>query len=504
MSDLRFDGRVAIVTGAGNGLGRSHALLLASRGCKVVVNDLGGGATAAASRARRPTRSSRRSRRRAARPSRTTTPSRTATKIVQTRARHVEAHRHRRQQRGHPARHVVPEDDRRRTGTSSTACTCSAASASRRPRGTTCARPATAASIFTASAAGIYGNFGQANYAMAKLGLVGLSNTLAIEGKKKNVLVNTIAPIAGSRLTETVLPKDIIDALKPEYVSPLVAWLCARELRGDRRPLRGRRRPLREASLGAHRRASCSSSAARSRPSRSRSAWGAITSFDEGRRIPTEHQRVDGADPRQPRVEERSAATSSSMSTRRSATSSRRRSRRYDERDLALYALGVGAGAEPARRRELQYVYENASDFKALPTFGVVPALGMVFDMAKRGETAPGLNYGFDRILHGEQYTELKRPLPPHAKLTHKAKIKDICDKGKGAVVVTAITTFDERRQRARLQRAHHVRARRRRLGRRARPERRRSTSRRIARPTRSSRRRSARTRRCSIASRAT
>lgn len=114
------------------------------------------------------------------------------------------------------------------------------------------------------------------------------------------------------------------------------------------------------------------------------------------------------------------------------------------EKDLILYALGVGAGADPTHAAELQVLYEgNADGFVALPTFGVVPALNAVFQKVAEGALAPGLNFGLDRVLHGEQYTELLRPLPVKARLRHEAHVKDIWDKGKHAVIVTHIDSFD-------------------------------------------------------------
>jgi NAD(P)-dependent dehydrogenase (short-subunit alcohol dehydrogenase family) len=81
--------------------------------------------------------------------------------------------------------------------------------------------------IMTSSASGIYGNFGQSNYSAAKMGLVGFGQTLALEGEKYNVKTNIIAPVAASRMTESLMPPQILEKLRPECVAPLVVYLCS-------------------------------------------------------------------------------------------------------------------------------------------------------------------------------------------------------------------------------------------------------------------------------------
>jgi NAD(P)-dependent dehydrogenase (short-subunit alcohol dehydrogenase family) len=84
--------------------------------------------------------------------------------------------------------------------------------------------------VVATSTSGLFGNFGQANYSAAKLGLVGLINTLAQEGAKYNIKANALAPIAATRMTEDILPPEVFKKLTPEYVAPVMAYLCTDEV----------------------------------------------------------------------------------------------------------------------------------------------------------------------------------------------------------------------------------------------------------------------------------
>ncbi|MEZ4389985.1 MAG: SDR family NAD(P)-dependent oxidoreductase [Polyangiales bacterium] len=440
-NELRFDGRVAIVTGAGNGLGRSHALLLASRGAKVVVNDLGGAHTGGG-------RSS----------------AAADAVVAEIRAAGGEA---------------VANYDSVEDGASIVKSAIDAfgrvdivvnnagilrdvsfAKMTEQDwelvyrvhvlgayRVTAAAWPYLREQkygrvIFTSSAAGIYGNFGQANYSMAKLGVAGFANTLAIEGRKSNVLVNTIAPIAGSRMTETVLPKELLDALKPEYVSALVAVLgheSSEETGGLFEVGGGFYSKLRwERTEGATFRLGRALS-----PEDVRGRWGDITSFAKtthpGSVAESMQSIMNNVEAGPSRGGNEFIDVDAALGYEFPEFTSR-----HDERDMALYALGVGAGRDPLDAADLRYVFELGDGFQALPTYAVVPVVNAILEMGKRGESAPGLNFGLDRVLHGEQYTELLAPWPTKAKLKHRSRVKAIYDKGKGAVVVNETKTFDE------------------------------------------------------------
>ncbi len=230
MVDIGFDNRVAIVTGAGGGLGRCHALELARRGARLVVNDLGGAIDGSGSDA---------------------TP---AQKVVQ----EIEA----------LGGEAVANGDSVGTPEGGAAIVQAALDAFgridivvnnagilrdktfhkmeqsdvdsvldvhlrgafnvTRPAWTHMRDQGYGRVVMTSSNAGILGNFGQTNYGAAKMGLVGMTNVLALEGAKYNIRVNAIAPVARTRMTEDILGP-LAEKLNPEQISPVVAWLASED-----------------------------------------------------------------------------------------------------------------------------------------------------------------------------------------------------------------------------------------------------------------------------------
>ena len=226
---LKFDGKVAIVTGAGNGLGRSHALALAKRGAKVVINDLGGARDGTSSSA--------------------TAAQKVVDEIV---AAGGEAMANAASVTDVAAVEKMVADVMAKWGRidilvnnagilrdktfakmdladfrtvvdvhlmGAVNCTKAVWEIMRTQK--------YGRIVFTTSSTGLYGNFGQANYGAAKMALVGLMQTLALEGAKNDIRVNCLAPSAATRMTEDVLPEAALDLLKPEAVTPGVVWLAS-------------------------------------------------------------------------------------------------------------------------------------------------------------------------------------------------------------------------------------------------------------------------------------
>lgn len=221
---VRFEDKVVIVTGAGGGLGQAHALLFAKHGARVIVNDLGGsahGEGANASAADRVVAQIREAGGDAIANHDSVTD---GDKIVQNaldvfgRVDVVVNNAGILRDKSFAKMEDADWDLVYRVHVEGAYKVTRAAWPHLRDQNY-------GRIIFTSSTSGIYGNFGQANYGMAKLGLYGLTRTLAVEGRKNNILVNAIAPTGGTRMTEGLIPASVFDLLKPELVSPLVVYL---------------------------------------------------------------------------------------------------------------------------------------------------------------------------------------------------------------------------------------------------------------------------------------
>jgi len=225
---ITFDGRVVIVTGAGGGLGRTYAIELARRGARVVVNDLGGavdGSGASESAA-----------------------DRVVAEIIEAGGEATANYDSVSSEEGGEAIVQTALDAfgtvdivvnnagilRDKSFAKMTMDEMEAVIDVHLKGGFYVSSPAFKVMreksygrfVFTSSASGLFGNFGQANYGAAKAGLVGLSNVLAIEGAKYNIKSNAIAPIAKTRMTEDLLGP-FADMVSPEQVTPMVVFLCS-------------------------------------------------------------------------------------------------------------------------------------------------------------------------------------------------------------------------------------------------------------------------------------
>lgn len=442
--ELRFDGKVVVITGAGSGLGRTYALAFGERGAKVVVNDLGGDmkgegkSSAAADKVVAEIRSN------GGEAVANYNSVEDGDKVIQTALdnygkvdiliNNAGILRDRSFLRISDLDWDLIHRVHLRGAFLVTRAAWQHMKKNKFGR-----------IIMTSSASGLYGNFGQANYSAAKMGLVGLSNTLAVEGRKYNITCNAIAPVAASRMTKNIMPENILAALQPEFVAAPVLWLCHEsctetggifEIGGGHvakvQLMKSNGAVVRTKEQGVT-------------PEMVRNNWDKICDFREYTTPANINESSaiaydaflsveEGRQPVKPNLTSATtpdAAIGYSMSDQTYS---------YTTRDVILYALGVGCST--VDKDFLQFLYENSENFSTLPTFGSIITMSGVFKLFG-GSDFP-VKIDPTQLLHGEEYLEVIKPLSGHSSLRSESRVADVMDKGRGAVFVVECNVYNE------------------------------------------------------------
>lgn len=291
--------------------------------------------------------------------------------------------------------------------------------------------------VNVASTSGIYGNFGQANYSAAKSAILGFSKTIAIEGAKKGIVVNIVAPHAETAMTRTIFKEEELqNHFEPSQVSPFIVLLSSEELQlrvGGKAGVRGQLFEVGGGWVG---------------KTRFQRSSGFVAVGDDATLETLSsnwYKVVDFSKPYYPvTFLESYVAIFRGLQMAQSLATTKQSNDaifRYTDRDTIIYNLGLGAKSD-----ETRYVYENDLKFQVLPTFVVIPFLNSVMSGLRMHELID--NYDFSKLLHGEQYFKIAQngSLPTNGAWKTIVKPLQVSDKrGKGAVVVGGSETYDVR-----------------------------------------------------------
>lgn len=282
--------------------------------------------------------------------------------------------------------------------------------------------------INTTSTSGIYGNFGQANYAAAKAAILGFSRTIAVEGAKRGIRVNIIAPHAETAMTKTIFSeKELANHFDASQVSPLVVLLASDELqRTNKKGVNGQLFEVGGGWVGQtrwQRAAGYVCLEDNVTPEALKENWKQVVNFSGHTTNPASTEQSSMGILQAVQKAQAAAATSKDVFE-------------YNHKDVILYNIGLGATS-----KELKYTYENDSNFQVLPTFAVMP----VFNSPPLAMDTLVDNFNYAMLLHGEQYFKIgQNPIPVKGALKTEVKPLQVIDKGgKAAVIVAGYKSVD-------------------------------------------------------------